>query len=108
SDGTRGEGSGGVDMAFSTSLLSGRRDSDDAEPTAGAPTVGLDPEARGRTTVPTDAEPAPAAKYAIRAFGGPCRVPQRTFPIEGLIVPVGAPLPDVAVHVVESEAVGWI
>src|SRR5262249_52391340 len=63
------------------------------------------PEAERRPAVGAFDAPAPAPDHPIPAIRRTRRVLLRAFPVVVLPVPVGTPLPDVAVHVVQTKDV---
>src|SRR5262245_7362155 len=79
-------------------------DADHAEAEVVAAAGWPDPEAVGSSAVFRRAVPTAAPNHAIRALLGPDWVGDRASGV-CLVVPVGAPLPDVSVHVVQPEGV---
>src|SRR5262249_44653396 len=73
----------------------------DAEPEEAVALVGLAAAPEGRTAVRGVVEPGPAALDAPGAPVRAARVLARARAVVVLVVPVAAPLPDVAVHVVQ-------
>src|SRR5207253_684524 len=75
---------------------------------AGVGVNGELPMTVGRPALLGGAVPGAAAQDAHRAGGRTARVLRRTVLVVGCAVPVVAPLPDVAVHLVEAPAVGLL
>src|SRR5262249_56318855 len=78
----------------------------DAEADVGAAAAGRGVEALGGAAVAAGVDPRPAAHHPPRPLGGALRV--LLPPTRGPVVPVGAPLPDVAVPVEQAGAVGRV
>src|SRR5207302_85840 len=62
----------------------------------------------GRPAAPAAVVPAPAPDHPVRATRRPRWVARRAVLVVVLAVPVGTPLPDVAMHVPKPERIGRV
>src|SRR5262249_10439875 len=81
---------------------------DHAEAVVVAAVVGVLAVAVGGAAGVAAGVPAPAAQHAHPAARGAFRVAVQTAAVVVLLEPIAAPLPDVAVHVVQAEGVGLV
>src|SRR5262249_50442964 len=81
------------------------RNGDDPEAHVVYPTRGRGAVAEGRAARLMCAVIAPATDYPVGAVRRPHRILRRAFCIVSAVVPVVAPLPDVAVHVADTQLV---